>query len=80
VISAFLIAGPVVTVLLVAASLRLEGFVAALLCSYVVLVAELTALTGGLSLIREVTQAGLALGVAVLLAVAAAIWQLRGRP
>ena len=79
-LSAFLIAGPVVTVLLAAASLRLESFVVALLCSYVALLAEVAALTGGLSLLRGVTQTGLALGVALFLVSSAVIWQRRGRP
>ena len=68
------------TVLLVAASLRPESFVEALLSSYVILLAEVTALTGGLSLVREVTRTGLALGVAFFLVLSAAIWQRRGRP
>ncbi len=79
-ISAFLIAGPVVTVLRVAASLRRESFVSALLCAYLALLAELTALTGALSPFREVTRTGLACGVALLLALSVALWQRRGRP
>jgi hypothetical protein len=80
VIAALLIAAPVATALLVAASLRLESFVAALLAAYLVLVAEVVALTGGLSLVRGVTRVGLGVGSASLLVTAAIVWNRVGRP
>jgi hypothetical protein len=80
VIAALLIVAPVATALLVAASLRLEGFVATLLAAYLVLVTEVVALTGGLSLVRGVTRLGLGIGSATVLGAAVLVWNRRGRP
>ncbi len=79
-LSAFLVAAPLATAALVSASLRLESAVAALLAGYLVLVAEVAALTAALSPLREVTPAGLSVGAGIVLAGAAAAWLARGRP
>jgi glycosyl transferase family 87 len=66
--------------LLAAASLRLDGVVPTLLAAYVGLVAESTALTIALSPLHRVDRGGIALGEAILLAGATAVWWARGRP
>jgi hypothetical protein len=80
VVAALLIGGLLATAALVTASLRLESAVSALLAGYVVVVAEIAALTAGLSPLHAVTRGGLAVAEAVLLAAAAGAWWLRGRP
>ena len=80
VVAALLIGGLLATSAFVAASLRLESAVSTLLAGYVVLVAEIGALTEGLSPIHAVTRTGLGIADSVLLAAAAGTWWHRGRP
>jgi len=70
----------VLTALLASASLRLDGLAVSLLAAYVIAVAEVTALTAGLSPFRAVDRPTLALAECGLLAVAAGVWWLRGKP
>jgi glycosyl transferase family 87 len=80
VVAALLIGGLLATSAFVAASLRLESAVSALLAGYIVLVAETAALTAGLSPLHAVTRGGLTVSETALLAAAAGAWWLRGRP
>ncbi len=79
-VAALLIGGLLATSAFVAASLRLESAVSALLAGYIVLVAETAALTGGLSPLHAVTRGGLAVAETALLVAAAGAWWARGRP
>ena len=63
-----------------ALALGLPGLVATVLAGYVVLVADLAGVTWLLSPFRGVTQWGLVGAQLVLLAAAASVWWLRGRP
>ncbi len=71
---------PVATALLAAASIPARGVVLTLLSAYVLLVAEVTALTLALSPLHAVTRTGLGVGEALVLSVVAGLWWLRGRP
>jgi len=65
---------------LVAASLRLRGFVEFLLAVYVVASAGVVVVVLALSPFELVTRAGVVVASAVFLAAAAAVWQWQGRP
>jgi len=80
VVAALLIGGVAAASLLIAAGLRLDSLAATLLAAYVALLAEVALLTSALSPLRAVTRAGLGAGEAVVLALAAGGWWLRGRP
>jgi hypothetical protein len=79
-IATLLIAAPVVTALLFAASLRLPSLVSALLVAYLAFVANLGLVTWALSPLQAVDRGGLAVAEAILLAAASVTWWLRGRP
>ena len=68
------------TAALVAASLRLTRAVDFLLAFYVIGAAELALAALVVSPVHELTRAGLLVVAAVLFALAAVVWQLRGRP
>ena len=79
-IAALLIAAPVATAVLFAASLRLPSLVSTLLVAYLAFVANLGLVTWVLSPLRAVDRGGLAAAEGILLAAASAAWWLRGRP
>jgi hypothetical protein len=66
--------------LLCACSLRLRSVSTTMLAAYVLLVAEVTLLTTGLSPLRWVTRGGLFAGATALLLVAVLCWLARRRP
>ena len=76
----FLLALPVATAVVLAASARLPSLVSTLLAAYVALVAEVAVVTWALSPFEAVTRRGLALACTALLAGALALWWRRGRP
>jgi hypothetical protein len=80
VIGVLLIAAAVAVALLVAASLRTQSLVTALLTAYLAFVANLGLVTWALSPLRAVTRGGLAAAEGLLLAAAIAVWWRRGRP
>jgi hypothetical protein len=79
-IAALLLAAPVVTALLFAASLRLPSLVSTLLAAYLAFVANLGLVTWALSPLQAVDRGGLAAAEGFLVTVAFAAWWLRGRP
>jgi hypothetical protein len=79
-IAALLIAAPVFTAVLLAASLRLPSLVSTLLAAYLFFVANLGLVTWVLTPVRAVDRGGLAAAEGVLLAAASAAWWLRRRP
>lgn len=79
-IALLLLALPVATALLVAASARLPSLVSTLLVAYLALVAELALVTWALSPADAVTRNGLAAASTVLFLAAVVLWWLRGRP
>lgn len=79
-IASLLLAAPVATALLVAASLRLQSIVSIVLAAYLAFVANLALATWILSPLRGVDRIGLAVVEGLFLAAALVTWQLRGRP
>src|SRR6476660_9063725 len=79
-IATLLLAAPVATAVLVAASLRLTSLISALLAAYLVFVANLGLVTWALSPQRMVDRSGLLAAEGLLFAAAFAAWWLRGRP
>jgi hypothetical protein len=80
VVATVLLALPVLTAGLLAASARLPSLVSTLLVAYLALVCELVGVTWVLSPFDAVTRTGLAVCEAVLFAGALAVWMGRGRP
>ncbi len=70
----------VVTAALLAASLRLDSLVSFVLATYLAACAEVVVLTEALSLRRLVTPTGYLAAEIVVLAGAASVWLVRGRP
>jgi Glycosyltransferase family 87 len=80
VIGLALILAAVATSVLAALAVRLESLVSTLLAAYIAFVADLGLVTLVLSPANDVTRGGLAAAQTLLLAAAAGIWWLRGRP
>lgn len=79
-IALLLIGAAVAAALLLAAAARFESLVATLLAVYLAYVGAIGLITLALSPLHDVTRTGLGVAEAVLLALAFAIWRLRGMP
>ena len=80
VIAVVLLGGALLPALLAAWCLRLPGICSTVLAAYVLLVAEITAITTVLSAVRVVTPLGIAVAELLLLALAGSLWLRNNRP